>query len=126
MPLAARLDLVRKAICGGARYGQIEWKSACLERFRKDPLMQSYTEVGVKSILRDHVCRDGKEPEVRKETDKDWLEKHPTDPWLYTVLAEVPEFVEGLYVKMKLLWEDGDSEQDAYVQLVSVHRGLVQ
>jgi len=52
------------------------------------------------------------------------LEKYPDDPWLYTVLIAVPEVPEGIFVKMKLIWCDGDPEDDAGACLVSVHRGL--
>lgn len=59
-----------------------------------------------------------------EETDQNWLDAHPDDPWLYCLLIPVPEYREGLFVKMKLLWEDGDQLDDAFAELVSVHRGL--
>ncbi len=30
-------------------------------------------------------------------------------------------FKHGLFVKVKLLWEDGDDEDEAFVQIVSIH-----
>jgi len=123
MPDVSRPDLVRRAICSGV-FGFIEWKPACLERFRDDPEIISITEAGVKLLLRQHVCLDGHQPEEHRETDPDWLQECPDDPWWYCVLIPVPEFEEGLYVKMRLLWDDGDPEDDAFVQLVSVHQGL--
>src|SRR6266403_1126767 len=115
----ARLDLVHKAICAGYR-GQIEWKPACLERFRDDPKMQSFTEIGVKELLCEFV-RNGGTLEIRPEKDPYWLEVHPDDPWWYFAAIPVPEFRDGLFVKVKLILWDNDDEDDPWVQIVSIH-----
>src|SRR5713226_4878313 len=120
MPRTERLDLVHKAICAGYR-GQIEWKNACLERFRNDPEMKGFTEKGVRELLWDSVRNKDIQLEPRKETDPDWLKEHPDDPWWYFAVIPVSIFPRGLYVKVKLLWEDGDEEEDAFVQIVSIH-----
>jgi hypothetical protein len=110
---------VWKAICAGYR-GQIEWKLSCLERFRDDPAMKSFTEKGVKELLWNFVLNGGGEIQARPETAELWLEEHPDDPWWYFVVIPVAEFPNGLFVKVKLLWDDGDGE-DAWVQIVSIH-----
>jgi len=124
MPGTARPDLVHKAICAGYR-GQIEWKQACLARFRDDPEMKMFTDKGVRELLWDCVRNKNYQIEHRKETDPDWLTDNPNDPWWYFVVLPVPTvFPKGLFVKVKLLWEDGDDEDDAFVQIVSIHEEL--
>jgi len=78
----------------------------------------------VKLLMREHVCRDGNDPAAHRETDPDWLAEHPDNPWWYCILVPVPEFQQGLFIKMKLLWEEGDPEDDAFAQLISIHKGL--
>ncbi len=114
-----RLDLVHEAIRAGY-HGQIEWKAACLVRFLDDPEMMCFTEKGLKQSLWDFVLKGGR-LQARRETDQDWLREHPEDPWWYFAIITVPEFNHGLFVKVKLLWEDGDDEDDAFVQIVSIH-----
>jgi hypothetical protein len=123
MPSTARLDLVEQAICAGYR-GQIEWSLSCLERFRNDPAMKSFTERGVKDLLCDSVRQKRARLQARSETDPDWLKENPSDPWWYFAVIPVPEFPKGLFVKMKLLWDEGDREDDAFVQIVSIHEEL--
>ena len=123
MARSARLDLVHKAICAGYR-GQIEWKDSCLERFRDDPAMQSFTEKGIKEELWDFVRNQGGRCKERNETAAEWLEENPDDPWWYFAILPAPIFRKGLFVKLKLLWEDGDDEADAFVQIVSIHEEL--
>src|SRR5262245_6947754 len=113
MASKARLDLVHRAICAGYR-GQIEWKDRCLQRFRDDAEMKSFTERGIKDALCDFV-RQGGQLQARPETDQDWLAEHPDNPWWYFAVLPVDEFPHGLFVKVKLLWEEGDSEDDAFV-----------
>jgi hypothetical protein len=120
MPIEARLDLVHKAICGGYR-GQIEWQASCLARFNDDPQMKSFTEKGIKEALWDFVRNQGGKLEARMETAKEWLEEHPDDPWWYFAVLPVSEFPRGLFVKVKLLWEEGSGEEDAWAQIVSIH-----
>src|SRR5438105_12626236 len=111
MSVIARPDLVKKAICAGYR-GQIEWKPSCLERFRCDHEMKSFTEKGIKNELWDFVRNRGGQIETRAETNADWLREHPDDPWWYFAVLPVPEFPNGLFVKVKLLWNDGDPEDE--------------
>src|SRR5437763_165914 len=99
-----RLDLIHKAI-GSGYHGQIEWKAACLVRFLADPEMKRFTEKGIKRSLWDFVLRGGR-LQARRETDQDWLREHPNDPWWYFAIIPVDEFPHGLFVKVKLLWEE--------------------
>ena len=124
MSLIARPDLIRRAICSGL-FGLVEWKPQCLERFLVDSRIPATyrSDKGFKALLRDYVCDQGNQPEAHKETDPHWLQEHPDDPWWYCVLVSVPELSDGIYAKMKLLWEDGEPEDDAFAQLVSVHKG---
>jgi len=41
------------------------------------------------------------------------------------VVVPVPEFRDGLFVKFKLLWEEDDKDEDAWVQIVSIHEELI-
>lgn len=75
----ARLDVVCKAICAGHR-GQIEWKASCLERFRNDAKMKSFTEVGVKLLVWEFVCQQNGSVQYREETAQEWLEENPDAP----------------------------------------------
>src|SRR5947209_7412592 len=111
MPCGARLDLVHKAICAGYR-GQIEWQPACLERFLCDPSMQCFTDKGVRNLLWNFVRNQGGKVEQRQEKRSNWLD--PEDPWWYFVVVPVPQFRDGLFIELKLLWEDGDDEDDAF------------
>lgn len=120
MARIARLDLVHKAICAGYR-GQIEWKSSCLERFLDDPEMKGFTQKGIQELLWNQVRNQGQQLKAQKETDPDWLQEHSDDPWWYYAVLPVPIFPKGLFLKVKLLWEDGDSEDDAFVQIVNYH-----
>jgi hypothetical protein len=116
MPTDPREDLTRKAICDRA----IRWKDSCLRRFRNDPDMKSFTERGVIQAVVDHIKNDGP-VKSRKETDPDWLREHPDDPWWYFAVVPTAVFRKGLFIKFKLLWEDGDDEDDAAIEIVSIH-----
>jgi len=120
MARAARLDLVHQAICAGYR-GQIEWQDSCLQRFRYVLEMPAFTEKGVKELLWDFVRNQGGHLRVRAETAEEWLKENPDDPWWYFAVIAVPVFPRGLFVKVRLLWEDGDAAEDAFVQIVSIH-----
>jgi hypothetical protein len=124
MPSAARLDLVHKAICAGVG-GQIECKPALVDGLRNDPGLRRYSEKWVRNLLCNFVRNCGGQLYEKKETDQDWLAEHPDDPWWYATVIPVPmlpAFPKGLFVKVKLLWEDGDPEDEAWVQIVSVHK----
>lgn len=120
MSQISRLDLVLKAICAGFQ-GQIEWQPSCLERFLGDPEMRGFTDKGIRKALCDFVRNQGGTLECRRETDPDWLREHEDDPWWYFAIIPVPEFRDGLFVKVKLLWKEGDDEHDAFVQILSIH-----
>jgi hypothetical protein len=127
MSSIARPDLIRRAICSGFGYGLVEWKPKCLERFLVDrTIPEKYRlDKAFRALLRKHVCEDGNQPEAHEETDPQWRHENPDDLWWYCVLISVPELHEGIYAKMKLLWEDGEPPDDAFAQLVSVHKGFV-
>ena len=83
--------------------------------------MKAFTEKGIKESLWDFVLRQRCHLQARQETDTDWLREHPDDPWWYFAVLPVEEFALGLFVKVKLIWKDGDPEDDAFVQIVSIH-----
>lgn len=123
-----RPDLVRRAICGGAielGLGQILWYDPCWKRFRGDSQIpeEHRTSKAFKLLLREHVCNNNGDIEFRLETDEFWLDKY-RDPWNYWVVIPAREVSGGIYTKMKLIWEEDDSPDDAAVELVSVHRGF--
>jgi hypothetical protein len=123
----ARPDLVRRAVCS-ATNGLIQWKPECLQLFLKDRgIPEKYRGASDKAfrlLLRKRICEDRAEIKTHEEKDPHWLDAHPTDPWLYSLVIPISEVQEGIYVKMKLLWEDGDDPDDAFVELISVHKGL--
>ena len=115
MPRELRLDLVHKAISAG----RIVWKDACVERFRNDPEMKRFTEYGLKQDLKKFINRGNNcRPQKELETSDWWDER---DPYWYHVTLPTPIFRLGLFVKMKLLWEDGEREDEAFVEIVNVH-----
>jgi hypothetical protein len=109
--------LVHKAICSGAT-GQIEIKPSLEDRIRDE--LGGLSPVGVKKLLRDFILNGGK-CKARRETADERLEEDPDDPWWYFAVIALPQFRNGLFVKVKLQWEPGDPEDDAFVQIVSVH-----
>lgn len=120
MPHQSRPDLVEKAIAAIPR-PQIQWNNAAFKKMRSDPELKGFTDVAVKQLLWDAICTRGLKCRARAETDEDWLDKHLDDPWWYFLVIPVPEFPKGLFVKMKLLWEEGDLESDAFVEIINVH-----
>ena len=120
MPENPRPDLIEMAILARPR-AQIGWNGKAFKVMRGDSDLKNFTAIAVEQLLRDHVCNSGGKCKPRRETDQDWLDKCPNDPWWYFVVVPVPEFPKGLFVKMKLLWEDGDQDHEAYVEIVSVH-----
>src|SRR6266849_8745125 len=105
MPREPRLDLVHKAICAG----RILWKDSCFRLFRDDPSMQNFTQRGVNDSLKDFANQGG-QLKYQKESEKsDWFD--PDDPFWYFAIIPVPVFRWGLFVKFKLLWEEGDKEE---------------
>lgn len=121
MPSKPYTDLVNRTVCDRA---SIEWKPACLDLFRDDPRLQSFTEKGIKDLLWDFVRNQRGRLEAKKETDPYWLEKRPDDPWWYSIVIPVPQFKHGLFVKVRLLWEEGDPEDEASVQIISIHEEI--
>lgn len=121
MPLQPRPDLVEKAIAAS----QLQWNDKALRLLRSKSDLHGFTDLGVKQLLRDYICNHGGKCKERKETDEDWLDKHPDDPWWYFVVVPVPQFPKGLFVKMRLLWEEGDLETDAYAEIIGVHEAGV-
>jgi hypothetical protein len=117
MSVAARLELVHKAICAGYR-GQIEWKDSCLKRFRGDPEIKGFTEKGVKELLWDFVRNQKCQLRQHQETDPEWLDENPDDPWWYYAVIPTDIFPKGLFVKVKLIEDD---DEDPWVQIISVH-----
>jgi len=83
--------------------------------------MKDFTQKRVNSVLRDFVHNQKENCHYREEYSELWLERHPSDPWWYFAVIPLPEFKFGLFVKMKLLWDDGDQPDDAFVEIVSVH-----
>jgi hypothetical protein len=69
--------------------------------------------------------RGGGQLTCKEETDQDWLDEHPDDPWIYFATIPVPGFGYDMYIKVKLLWGIGDAEDDAFVQIVSFHKAGV-
>jgi hypothetical protein len=120
MPVTPRLDLVHNAICAG-NFGQIEFKDSFLQRLRTDPDLARFPESRVRLLLHEFVRFNNGQCQCQKESDQHWLQEHPDDPWWYYSIIPVPEFRRGLFVKFKLLWEEGVDEDEAFVQIVSVH-----
>jgi hypothetical protein len=83
--------------------------------------MKRFTEKGIRNLLCEFVRDLGGQFRAQNETAIDWLEENPDDPWWYFAVIPVPTFPRGLFVKVKLLWEEGDNEEDAWVQIVSIH-----
>lgn len=110
MARAERLDLVSKAISSG----RIEWKDACLKRFRDELEMLSFTRHGVNESLQEFV-NSGNQFKSRRESETSgWFDE--SDPyWYFAVIPAPGVFKFGLFVKVKLLWEDGDEEDAAAV-----------
>jgi hypothetical protein len=122
MARVARPDLVHLAICSGIM-GQIEWKPAAADNLREDRRMDGFTTIGVRDLLRQWVLKNGAACiNAKQETDPDWLARYPDDPWWYSVVIEVDEFPKGLFVKVKLV--DPDDESDPWVTIVSCHPSL--
>src|SRR5712691_12264298 len=100
----ARLDLVQKAILAG----QIGWQNACLERFLSHeglrPVREEFSEKGVRELLRKFI-RDGNQLAVREEKSDTWRDCR--DPWWYFAIIPIV-FPNGLFIKVKLLWDEGD------------------
>jgi len=118
MARAARPDLV-KAICAGTM-GQIEWLPKALEIMLQDRRMKGFTERGVRLALREFVLAHGSGCiHAQAETDAEWLDLHPDDPWWYKVVVEVDEFPQGLFVKLRLV--DPDDVQDPWVAVIGCH-----
>ncbi len=117
MSYEARLDLVHKAILSG----QIQWKPACLERLLSQPelkpVREAFSEKGIKELLRDFVG-DGNQLAFREEKGDAWYDWR--DPWWYFAIIPVI-FQGGLFIKVKLLWDEGDKDEDAFVEIVSIH-----
>ena len=124
MPRDPRIDLVNKAICAG----QIQWSDSAQRRMRDDREMRRFTQIGINGLLSDFVANQGGQIKCRKEQNEDWLNKHPNDPWWYAVIVpvppDIPDFRRGLFVKVKLLWEDGDKDEDAWIEVISPHKQL--
>src|SRR5688500_2969226 len=116
MPSAPRLDLVLKA----CREGVIRWKPSALKRLQY-PDLKGFTQAGVDQILKKHATAGTGQWRHRRESDEEWLSQHPEDPWWYAAILPELKFRHGLFVKMKLLWEDGDDEDDCAVEVVSIH-----
>jgi hypothetical protein len=86
--------------------------------------MQGFTEKGIKEKLWNFVRNKAGGCKEQNETAAEWLEENPDDPWWYFAIFPSPIFRKGLFVKTKLLWEEGDGEADAFVQIVSIHEEL--
>ena len=86
--------------------------------------MQNFTEKGIKEDLWDFVRNKAGRCKEQNETATEWLEENPDGPFWYFAILPTPIFRRGLFVKMKLLWEEGDDEADAFVQIVSIHEEL--
>jgi hypothetical protein len=124
MPETPRPVLVCLAICYPPR-GQINWRDSALKKLRSDPDLSGahLTQEGVNRLLREFICKQGGKCEPREDTDEKWLDRNPNDPWLYYII--VPEiFPKGIFIKVRLLWDDGDSEDDAYVLIANIHKQL--
>jgi hypothetical protein len=89
-----------------------------------DPDLRNFTQRGVSQLLKEHVLK-GNQLEAREVTDEDWLDRHMDDPWVYQTVVSVPEFPRhGLFLKVRLLWDEGDADDEAFVELVSIHKGF--
>jgi hypothetical protein len=120
MPRAPRLDLIRKAILAG----RIKWSRARYERFRDDPDFEGFTQKGINSSLQEFVKDDG-EIKVKEDEDEQWRKKYPDNPCIYWVTFDLEGFrPKKVYIKMKLLWEDGDREDESVAEVVSIHRSF--
>jgi len=81
--------------------------------------MQSFTQRGVTESLQDFIKRGG-QLKARKESEtSDWFD--PDDPFWYFAVIPAAIFKWGLFVKVKLLWDEGDDEWAASVEIVSIH-----
>ena len=116
MPLEPRLDLIHKAILAM----QISWKDSCQRKLRDDRDMRRFTVEGVDLSLQEFVKKGGK-LKYRNEIDPDWLADCPNDPWWYSAVLQTPVFKHGLFVKGKLIWENGDDDDEAFFQVISIH-----
>jgi hypothetical protein len=84
--------------------------------------MDGYREKGVRDLLWDFVRNKGGQCEHQQESaGSEWLAENPDDPFWYFVVVPFPRFRRGLFLKFKLLWEDGDNEDDAFIQIVNYH-----
>jgi hypothetical protein len=82
--------------------------------------MKSFTQKGVNESLRDSVEKKCGNIDYQKENEtSDWF--RPDDPYWYFAIVPVVEFKWGLFVKFKLLWEEGDEDDEAIVEIVSIH-----
>jgi hypothetical protein len=103
--------------------GQVEWLPRAAEIMRSDPRMEDFTPQRVRADLRAFVHAQGISCIVpRPEDDEYWKGIHPDDPWWYRVLINVPEFQQGLFVKLRLV--DPDDDQDPWVSIMGCHPGL--
>jgi hypothetical protein len=122
MPEVPRPDLVRKAICAQPR-AQITWRDSAKRKLHDDPDLCNacLTQEGVNQFLREYICKQKGKCDPQKETDEKWLDRSPSDPWLYYVI--VPEiFPKGIFIKIRLLWDEGDRDDEAYVLIANIHQ----
>jgi hypothetical protein len=81
--------------------------------------MKRFKEKEVRQQLSKFV-RDGGQLEARREDAGSWCFDED-NPWWYFAIIPFPVYRHGMYIKAILLWEDGDSEDEAFVQIVSRH-----
>jgi hypothetical protein len=71
--------------------------------------------------LREYICKKNGQIETREEKDLVYLEQHPRDPWLYYVIIP-EEFPKGIFVKLRLDWDEGDKDDEAFAIVANLHR----
>ena len=116
MGIAARPDLIHRAICSG----NIHWKDSAARNMLREEKTKNFTLNGVKGWLCEFVRNKNSGcVKARPETDEYWLELNPDDPWWYAVNIELNDRPARLFVKMKLV--DPDDEDDPWAEIVGAH-----